>query len=182
MISVILNKPFCFIRHGQTDWNLNRIIIGQTDIPLNDHGIQQAQRAVSLFKNLNLKTIISSPLLRARQTAEILNTSLGLPLSFNIGLQERNLGQFQGQSQDKINKNETPSSAESEADFEKRIILTVNNILGSEQELPLIVSHGDFFAILVQLLMRSDMHSDNCMPYFFRPPTQANHSWFVYPL
>ena len=62
-----------FIRHGQTDWNLERKIQGCTDIPLNEKGVLDAEAAAEKVAEIKWDRIISSPLSRARQTAEILN-------------------------------------------------------------------------------------------------------------
>lgn len=64
-------KSFCFIRHGETDWNRSFIYQGQNDIPLNDVGIAQAQeRAKSSFRGVT--EVFTSPLARAKRTAEII--------------------------------------------------------------------------------------------------------------
>lgn len=167
---MIINKAFYFIRHGKTDWNLNKASTQQTDIPLNNLGIQQAQKATLLFKHRTLTAVISSPLLRAKQTAEILSSFLGLPLSFNNGLQERNFGSAMEQC------NEIIIGPESETKFEKRVIFTLNSILESE-ELPLIVSHGDVLPVISRVLLHENISPDNCVPYLFIPPTQENPSW-----
>ena len=86
-----------FIRHGQTDWNLERKIQGITDIPLNETGIRQAQEASAQISKLKWDRIISSPLLRARQTAEILNQNIGLLIETDERLCEIDLGDLEGQ-------------------------------------------------------------------------------------
>ena len=60
----------CLVRHGQTDWNFNNIIQGREDIPLNTIGLQQANDSAQFLSNKKWDTIISSPLVRAKQTAE----------------------------------------------------------------------------------------------------------------
>jgi len=86
-----------FIRHGQTDWNLQKKIQGITDIPLNETGIREAQSAAIEIAKKKWDRIISSPLLRARQTAEILNQNIGLKLETDERLREFDLGDLEGQ-------------------------------------------------------------------------------------
>ena len=62
-------KSFYFIRHGETDWNRQSIIMGQTDIPLDDTGIHQAHQAKDILKTENVSAIYTSPLQRAYETA-----------------------------------------------------------------------------------------------------------------
>lgn len=69
------------IRHGQTDWNARGLFQGHTDVPLNDIGrAQAAEIATELRGTGPWRAIVSSPLSRARETAEIIAAALALPL------------------------------------------------------------------------------------------------------
>lgn len=86
-----------FVRHGQTNANAN-MQSGQTieelDEPLNDIGIQQAEDLAVQLKNTHFDFIISSPLKRALQTAEIVNKYHQLPVATEDRLQERNASTY----------------------------------------------------------------------------------------
>ncbi len=60
------------VRHGQTEYNKKKIIQGQVDIPLNKTGMDQARKTARHFINEKIDLIISSPLRRAKKTAEII--------------------------------------------------------------------------------------------------------------
>jgi uncharacterized phosphatase len=94
---------FAFIRHGQTNWNRDRRMQGATDIPLNDVGRQQAADAVAELAGTQWDAIVSSPLSRARETAEIIAAGLGIELgpSYN-NLIERNYGDGEGATAEDI--------------------------------------------------------------------------------
>lgn len=83
------------VRHAQTDWNKNKIMQGQKDIPLNEKGKQQARELKELIRKEKIDAIIISPLQRTRQTAEIINT-FGLPVIEDGRLKERSYGKFEG--------------------------------------------------------------------------------------
>ena len=84
------------IRHGQTDWNLRHKLQGQTDIPLNDTGREQAQSEHDEIADIHLDICFCSPLLRARQTAEILLAGRDIPIVYDDRLQEMNFGLYEG--------------------------------------------------------------------------------------
>src|ERR1700753_1687713 len=87
---------FWFLRHGETDWNTQNLSQGNVDIPLNETGLAQARSATLLLKNRGITTIISSPLSRARVTAEIAGSALGLPVEIDEGLREAAYGVKEG--------------------------------------------------------------------------------------
>ena len=90
-----------FVRHGQTQWNLEGRLQGSADIPLNDTGRQQAADAVQVLRGAAGGTqwdaVVSSPLSRARETAQIIADGLGLELGGTYDLLiERDYGQGEG--------------------------------------------------------------------------------------
>lgn len=87
----------CVTRHGETDWNIAGILQGWTDVPINDQGRRQAYELVGSFSHSKFARIYSSPLIRSRETAEIIARSLRLdPPECHEGLKERNFGIIQG--------------------------------------------------------------------------------------
>ncbi len=147
---MLLKKPFYYIRHGQTDWNLEKRYQGSKDIPLNETGIAQAHAAVDSLKDRGITHVFSSPLRRARVTADILNASLGLPLTEINGLQECNFGVLEGTLRsgknfsDKWRAGHTPEMAETYVDFTQRVFTALNQILAHDS-VPLVVAHGAVF-------------------------------------
>ena len=91
-------KTIYFMRHGQTDWNIQRRLQGQADIPLNETGIAQAREAGERFvrAGLTFDTVISSPLDRAVETAALAS---GVPrerIRREPRLAELGYGQYEG--------------------------------------------------------------------------------------
>ena len=82
------------VRHGQTDWNLKRIAQGQTDIPLNATGIQQAEALRDKLKDYRFDICYASPLQRAAQTAKIAVNDR-CPIIFDNILKERSFGKLE---------------------------------------------------------------------------------------
>lgn len=94
---------FAFIRHGQTDWNRDDKLQGSSDIPLNDIGRQQAHEAAALLADGGWQAIVSSPLSRARETAEIIAADLGIELGPSYAaFVERDYGVNEGGSSSDI--------------------------------------------------------------------------------
>jgi broad specificity phosphatase PhoE len=89
-------------RHGQTTWNLEHRFQGQSDIPLNDVGLAQADRAARLIAALRPVAIFSSDLVRATRTAEPLAQLTGLPVQLDKDLRERHGGLWEGLSGQEI--------------------------------------------------------------------------------
>ena len=89
-------------RHGRTAWNLERRFQGQTDIPLDEVGLAQAERAARVLAGLRPSVIIASDLIRATRTAETLARLTDLPVSLDEGLRETYAGTWQGLNDDEI--------------------------------------------------------------------------------
>lgn len=89
-------------RHGQTDWNLAKIIQGKSDIPLNDTGRKQARITRDALANASIDAIITSPLVRAKETAAIINEAHGAEIYEDVRLEERGFGRFEGKGLDQV--------------------------------------------------------------------------------
>jgi len=86
-----------WIRHGVTDWNLERRAQGQTDIPLNDAGRAQARLVAERLKGEEAWDVVySSDLSRAKETAETIGKALGLPVRLDERLREMSFGTMEG--------------------------------------------------------------------------------------
>lgn len=85
------------VRHGQTDWNLDRRIQGSTDIPLNETGRAHARDAATILADGTHHAIYASPLVRAHETAQIIAGELGLAEPELVpDLREREFGEAEG--------------------------------------------------------------------------------------
>lgn len=84
------------IRHGETAWNAERRLQGHLDIPLNAEGERQAALLAAALDGETIDVLVSSDLMRARQTAQALAARAGLALRQDSGLRERGYGGFEG--------------------------------------------------------------------------------------
>lgn len=87
-----------FTRHGETVWNVENKICGVTDIALTDRGREQAR---ALGRQLaageqGITRILCSPLVRARETAQLIAAETGLPLAVDVRLREQAFGRYEG--------------------------------------------------------------------------------------
>ena len=87
-----------FVRHGETDWNVEKKIQGGTDTELNETGIEQARKLGQKLakQKLAIAKIYSSKLKRAYKTAQIVGQIVGVEVESAEGLEEMNLGQWEG--------------------------------------------------------------------------------------
>lgn len=143
------------IRHGETDWNAKRKIQGQTDIPLNSNGKQQAEEAANEIVNLKIDRIISSDLSRAKETAEIINKKIGVKITLDKRLREENFGDYEGRIIEEITDeewnvlNETPEKihGESRNQLYERAKSFISQI--KEDENILVVTHGGLLRMIL---------------------------------
>lgn len=116
-----------FVRHGETDWNRERRLQGQHDIPLNALGRTQAERCGVLMRDLlkrNGRAVtdydyVSSPLGRARETMELMRGAMGLePSAYRTDarLMEMSFGRWEGFTYAELQSREAQALAERERD------------------------------------------------------------------
>src|SRR3990172_13432062 len=86
------------IRHGQTDWNRDRKIMGDAPIGLNDAGKDQVQRLSKLLSPVKVEALYSSPLQRTMESAEILNLNWHLSLQSHPDVREIEYGEWVGKT------------------------------------------------------------------------------------
>lgn len=136
----------CLIRHGETAWNAAGKLQGTTDIPLNNRGIKQAEACGAYLAASEYDVLISSPLQRAKQTAEIINEQLDLPLHVMDDFKERSFGDGEGMTYDKrrtVYPEKHYPNQEMKADFHQRIMTGLQEV---SQRYPnqrvLLVAHG----------------------------------------
>jgi probable phosphoglycerate mutase len=86
------------IRHGETAWNVDTRIQGHLDIPLSANGRWQAERLAYALQEEAISAIYASDLTRAWETAQYVGQSQGVPLTKEVGLRERDFGDFEGKT------------------------------------------------------------------------------------
>lgn len=178
---------FWFLRHGETAWNALNLSQGRVDNPLNEAGLAQAQVAAALLKNRGIASIISSPLSRARVTAEICGEALGLPVSFDEDLQECSFGVQEGQPifsewfTNWVAGTFTPEGAESFPQLRQRSAIATNRVL-TNVPVVLVVAHGAFFrGLRAEMGLTASVRTQNAQPLFCEPPVDDTGPWTLTP-
>ena len=154
------------VRHGQTDWNIAKKTQGHTDIPLNDFGKKEAERVSEIFSSIPISKIISSDLIRAKETAEIINVRTKCPLIVDKRLREINYGILEGVERNKLPSNiwdifnNEPNKLNAEPMI--RVYSRIKSFFDEleEQKNILIVTHGG--------ALRMIMHYAECRDVFVR--------------
>jgi alpha-ribazole phosphatase len=154
------------VRHGQTDWNLTRRFQGQSDVPLNETGRQQANALAGRLSNQSFDAIYSSDLRRAAETAGMICAS---KIHFGTGLREVNFGDWEGLTYDEIKErypdslatwernvySSSPPNGETLEDLEKRVQSFLNDLIQKHNDQTvLVVAHGGVLQVLVCLALK----------------------------
>ena len=142
-----------FVRHGQTDWNIDGRMQGREDIPLNETGLAQAEMTAQGIKKACLNTgivfdkVISSPLKRASVTGKMIADSIGCgDFSCDSDVIERDFGELSGKKYDQ-NSHAITQDVDSCPTLEKveNLVRRVDNFIknhASQDKNILVVTHG----------------------------------------
>jgi 2,3-bisphosphoglycerate-dependent phosphoglycerate mutase len=90
------------VRHGETDYNVQHLLTGQSDVPLNNRGEQQALAVGKYLASETLDVILSSDLQRARVTARAVAHHHGLTIVEDLRLRELSLGCWEGKTKEMV--------------------------------------------------------------------------------
>ncbi|RPH28681.1 phosphoglycerate mutase GpmB [Buttiauxella warmboldiae] len=156
------------VRHGETQWNAQRRIQGQSDSALTEKGERQAEQVAERAKTLGITHVIASDLGRTRRTAEIIALACGVEVTLDARLRELDMGVLERRSLDTLNEEEEGwrrqlvngtadgriPEGESMAEMSERMHAALNACLDlPEGSRPLLVSHGMALGCLVSTIL-----------------------------
>ena len=156
----------CLLRHGETDWNKSGKMQGREDIPLNTAGIEQVKESAEYLKQFNWNIIITSPLSRARMSAEIVSKETGnITIREDADFSERDYGEASGKTLDEV-KVMFPDGKWPEAEpVEALQGRTINALLKYAEEYEgndiIIVSHGVAIKSMLVYLSEKEIDTGN---------------------
>jgi broad specificity phosphatase PhoE len=157
------------IRHGETDWSRSGQIMGSRPVPLNGNGMAQASRLATQLTVLKHLLLYSSPTLRARQTADILASTLRVPVQEEPALREVNLGAWEGRywhelAGTPVRRNfyrmiheARPPGGETLGEVQQRAVEAVQRLIQLAGSTPLVaVTHADVIRAIVAYYLNTD--------------------------
>ncbi len=152
------------VRHGVTDWHDQGKVLGQRDIPLNATGTAQAEAVAEALSKVKIADVISSPLVRAVQTAELIGQRFGIQVARDPRFNDFRVGKWEGMKYEDISASpeyqrfladpmseRIPGGGESMADIRKR---AVGGVEQSIEDCPsgdgmVIVTHAGLIRVLL---------------------------------
>jgi broad specificity phosphatase PhoE len=159
---------FYIVRHGETEWNVKKLLQGQGDSPLTTTGITQASLLGKKLQHIHFDAVFSSDLLRAKRTAEIITLDRNIAVTTTELLRERSHGKWEGkpyhiyntalkdflEKRDKLSQEEKKSfrypDMETDAELLARFITFLREIaVGYPGKTILAVTHGGMMRTLL---------------------------------
>ncbi len=184
-----LIKEIFLVRHGSTDFNDNDLLQGRIDNKLNDKGIKEVNKLSEELKKNDFEVIFHSPLLRAKQTAEIISEFHNAEFIEIKEFIEIDLGDWEGfkyheviekdidfHSKWMLNPEIKIPGGESYIDVYERVINGVNKVLKSKYSRILIVAHAAVNRSILAGIMKMNPHTSR----YFRMKNAAYSKFLVY--
>jgi len=165
------------IRHGETEWNKTGQIMGEQPIPLTPVGQAQAQRLSEVLQGNRFTALYSSPVHRAKQTAETLASSIQLPVVEDRGLTEINVGEWVGRfwkelAEDLTRRNfyahpkdARPPGGETLAEVQTRSVAVTERAMKAHPDAPssdarmVFVTHADVVRTIIGHYLQWDLNT-----------------------
>jgi broad specificity phosphatase PhoE len=166
--SIDMKRTLLFIRHGQTTWNVENRLPGHLPgVSLTDQGRQQAARLAEALTVLPISAIISSPLERARETAEYIARDRDLTIQLEPYLQDTDVGNWAGKVIKDLNQSDpawkayvkdptvAPEGVETFPQVQQRVVAAVERWCSQDNigAYPAFVAHADVIKLLVAYYM-----------------------------
>ena len=176
------------VRHGETSWNAYKILQGHKPIELNANGRERARFLGEKVKTLKFTKIISSDLLRAKETAEIINEQVHKEIIYDARLRSVDYGNLEGRYIPDITQEEwkiynfTPEKfgAESVESVYNRIKSLFDELIESDQDV-LIVAHGGALRVISYYITHRETFDSEIYAEFYKNAKQpANTSLFAW--
>ena len=207
-INPTIQNNWFFVRHGETNWNKEKIIQGQSSKEtLNQIGREQAKKAGQYLASKKVDLIISSDSPRAKETAKIIKKETGAELVFDKSLRERNYGILEERLSQELNEEErenlrrnmdyAPEGVESHRELEKRMRSFLQEHKKSHQHKNIvIVSHAGSLRTIFRILQNDPLGETRdikntevvefslsqkckkCGSSFFEQETDTFDTWF----
>lgn len=159
------------VRHGETDWNVSHRVQGRADIPLNERGLKQASFVADFLQKEKVDAIYTSPLSRAKTTAETIRGNREIPFFIEEGFTEVNLGLWDGHTPEEMDAlfphaydqwkedplQVVPPEGESFQEVQKRAVAALERIVREQEgKTVVIVSHmGCLSTVLLHISKKS---------------------------
>ena len=165
-MSSLKTRQLILVRHGETDWNAEGRIQGMLDVPLNALGVQQVELAAAeLARTIDMAEMVSSDLVRTRETATPIAEMTGFEPRFDARIRERNFGIWQGKTYEEWRVQDAagmarynagdpdygPEGGETASQFLSRCVDAVTDlVLGSDEKTLILVTHGGVVSSMVR--------------------------------
>ena len=164
---------FFLVRHGETEWNVERRIQGWADSPLTSLGLAQAEAHGQLLGKFGIDRIIASPLGRAMQTIAPIVRETNVPAEYDVRLREVCMGDWSGRTSLELQslyldqwqarqddpEGYCPPNGESRLDVKRRVAPLIAEINDDSHQEVVLVSHGITIRVLLDLLLGFSDHT-----------------------
>jgi broad specificity phosphatase PhoE len=160
------------VRHGETDWNRSGRIMGTRPVPLSQSGVTQSARLALQLTALKAPALYSSPVVRARQTADVLAATLHVPVVEEPGLSEIGVGDWEGRFWNefegdparvnfyRLPEEARPPGGETLGEVRRRAVASVERAVGQAGKHPaILVTHADVIRTIVAHYLEASLQT-----------------------